>query len=142
MCLTTSDSKCLNTFRFSTSPKIMSTKNNHLTTFRPLCLATSDSRCLTTSDLLKIKNVHKKWLIIYDPFCLTTSDSRCQCPTEACPSNIILQFTNVNPCSIPLIFDSCPPLHIMTARDMLYVHMYYCPSDYKSSPYEIYSSVC
>ena len=31
-------------------------------------------------------------------------------------------------CSIPLIFDSCPPLHNRTVRDILLVHMYFYPS--------------
>ena len=33
-------------------------------------------------------------------------------------------------------------LHNMTARDILYVHMHFCSSDYKCSLHEIYSSVC
>ena len=45
-------------------------------------------------------------------------------------------------CSIPLKFYSCSPLHNMTARDILYVHMHFCLSDYKCSLHEIYSSVC
>ena len=45
-------------------------------------------------------------------------------------------------CSIPLIFDSRPPLHNIKARNILYVHMHFCSSDYKCSLHEIYSSIC
>ena len=35
---------------------------------------------------------------------------------------------HVKVCSIPLIFDLYPPLHNMTVRDILLVHMYFHPS--------------
>ena len=34
----------------------------------------------------------------------------------------------VRDCSIPLIFDSHPPLHNMTEHDILPVHMHFSPS--------------
>ena len=45
-------------------------------------------------------------------------------------------------CSIPLIFNSCPPLHNMTAPDILSVHMYFCSSNYKCLLRWNISSVC